>query len=331
MTPLLVLAITVLLVATLTAAAATVRAVSRIWLRHWVERQLSGSASVAALYLERPQRLILIAGTAIAVTVFVAGVVLGAAAGASSLARARAVIVYAIVLFVFGQLVPRAIARRWSTVLLPFLLPVLQLFDAAFRPLLALVRRLTGERAHALQAAGDEAAGLEELLREGALEGVGDPGEFAIISGVVQFRDKTVRDVMTPREIVFAIDEALSADDKARRIAGAGYSRVPVYRGSLDEIVGVVHAFDVLRSPADDVDGAELPLRPVTGTSLEVPCYDLLFRMLRERQHLGVVRDEGGVTLGIVTLEDLLEELVGDIRDEHDEPGAAVASGGMHT
>ena len=154
------------------------RAVSRIWLRHWVERQLSGSASVAALYLERPQRLILIAGTAIAVTVFVAGVVLGAAAGASSLARARAVIVYAVVLFVFGQLVPRAIARRWSTVLLPYLLPVLQLFDAGFRPLLALVRRLTGERAHALQAAGDEAAGLEELLREGELEGVGDPGEI---------------------------------------------------------------------------------------------------------------------------------------------------------
>jgi putative hemolysin len=330
-TPLLVLAISVLLVATLTAAAATVRAVSRIWLRHWVERQLSGSASVAALYLERPQRLILIAGTAIAVTVFVAGVVLGAAAGASSLARARAVIVYAVVLFVFGQLVPRAIARRWSTVLLPYLLPVLQLFDAAFRPLLALVRRLTGERAHALQAAGDEAAGLEELLREGALEGVGDPGEFAIISGVVQFRDKTVRDVMTPRERVFAIDEALSPDEKARRIAAAGYSRVPVFRGSLDQIVGVVHAFDVLRSPADDFDGAELPLRPVTGTSLDVPCYDLLFRMLRERQHLAVVRDEGGITVGIVTLEDLLEELVGDIRDEHDEPGAAIASGGIHT
>ncbi len=330
MTPLVVLALTVLLVATLTAAATSVRTVSRIWLRHWVERQLSGSASVAALYLERPQRLILIAGTAIAVIVFVAGVLLGAVSGASSLARARAVILYAVVLFTFGQLVARAVARRWSTALLPVLLPVLQVFDVAFRPLLALVRRLTGERAHALQAAGDDAAGLEELLREGALEGVGDPAEFAIISGVVQFRDKRVRDVMTARDRVFAIDESLPPDEKARRIAAAGYSRVPVFRGSLDQIIGIVHAFDVLRSPTDEFDDRELPLRPVTATSLEVPCYDLLFRMLRERQHLAVVSDGVGVTLGIVALEDLLEELVGDIRDEHDEPSSGVASRGSH-
>ena len=135
---------------------------------------------------------------------------------------------------------------------------------------------------------------------------------------------------MTPRDRVFAVDEALSPGEKARRIATAGYSRVPVCRGTLDQIIGMVHAFDVLRSPADEFDNAELPLRPVTVTSLDVPCYDLLFRMLRERQHLAIVRDGAGITLGIVTLEDLLEELVGDIRDEHDEPGAGVASGGMH-
>ncbi len=327
MTPALVLALTVLLVATLTAAATTVRTVSRIWLRHWVERRLSGSASVAALYLERPQRLILVAGTAIAVTVFVAGVLLGASAGHNALGRARAVMLYALALFTFGQLIPRVVARRWSASLLPVLLPVLRVFDVLFRPLLALVRRLTGERPHGLQAAGDDTAGLEELLREGELEGVGGREEIAIISGVVQFRDKVVRDVMTPRERVFAIDDALPADEKARRIAAAGYSRVPVFRVSLDQIVGMLHAFDVLRRPNEDSEEPALPLRDVAATGPTVPCHDLLFRMRRERQHLAVVQ-ENGITLGVVTLEDLLEELVGDIRDEHDEPMAGVAARG---
>ncbi len=323
MTPFLVFVLSILIVATLTAAATSVRTVSRIWLRHWVERQLSGSTSVAALYLERPQRLILVAGTAIAITVFIAGVLLGAVAGVSSLARARGVLLYAVALFIFGQVLPRTIGRRWSTALLPVLLPVLTVVDVAFRPLLALVRRLTGGRALAFHATRDEAAGLEELLREGEMEGVGDKREFAIISGVVQFRDKVVRDVMTPRERIFAIDDALPANDKATRIAAAGYSRVPVYRGSLDQVAGIVHAFDVLRNPDTEEEDA-LRLRPVAAAGPQVSCYDLLFSMLRERKHLAVVQD-GGKTLGIVTLEDLLEELVGDIRDEHDEPAGAVS------
>ena len=329
MTPVLVLAITVLFVATLTAAATSLRTVSRIWLRHWVERQLSGSASIAARYLERPQRMILVAGTSIAVTVFIAGAILGAVAGHTSLARARAVILYAVVLFAFGQLIPRAIARRWATALLPTLLPVLRVFDTAFRPILALVRRLTGERTHALQPAGVDVSGLEELLREGELEGVGDREEFAIISGVVQFRDKVVRDVMTPRERIFAIDAALPPKEQALRIAAAGYSRVPVYRGSLDKIIGIVHAFDVLRSPSEDAAEEPLPLRPLVTLGPEASCHDSLFRMLRQRQHMSVVFDAAGNVLGIVTLEDLIEELVGDIRDEHDEPRAGVTSGGM--
>jgi putative hemolysin len=329
-TPLFVLALTVLVVATLTAAATAVRTVSRIWLRHWVERQLSGSASVAALYLDRPQRLILVAGTTIAITVFIGGAVLGAASGYTSLARARDVALYAVALFVFGQLIPRAVARRWSTALLPALLPVLAIFDVAFRPLLAIVRRLTGERAHGLQATGDDTVGLEELLREGELEGVGDRAEFAIISGVVQFRNKVARDVMTPRQRVFAIDDALPTDEKARRVAAAGYSRVPVYRGTLDQVIGMVHAFDVLRGPSGADEETTLPLHPVAAAAPSVPCHDLLFRMLRERKHLAVIH-EAGHTLGIVTLEDLLEELVGDIRDEHDEPVTSGATGARGT
>jgi CBS domain containing-hemolysin-like protein len=102
--------------------------------------------------------------------------------------------------------------------------------------------------------------------------------------------------------------------------AESGYSRLPVYRGTLDEIIGMVYAFDLLKlSPGDT-----LPVRTVAATPASRNCGDLLLDMRRERRHLAVVLDEFGGTLGIATLEDLLEELVGEIFDEHDR---AVAEG----
>ena len=99
-------------------------------------------------------------------------------------------------------------------------------------------------------------------------------------------------------------------------MATSAFSRVPVFDGSLDRIVGMIHAFDVLK-----LRGERIPeLRPVATALLTTPCSDLLFRMLRSRTHLAIVQDADRRTVGLVTLEDLLEELVGDIRDEHDEP-----------
>jgi putative hemolysin len=309
------LLLSIAIVAALTTAATAVRSVSRIWLRHWVERRLRG-AQTAALYLERPQRLLLAATTGVAMTVFLAGTFIGTADG-GVLERARDVLGYALALLLAGQLVPRAIARRWSSFFIPFLLPVLRLVEFAFMPLLALVRRVTGE-AHreANEEVATDAEALEELLREGELEGVGEHTEIAIIEGVVQFAGKRLGDVMTPRKDIFAVAEGTPTAEVARQVAQSRYSRVPVYRETLDQVVGAVHAFDVLAMD----DDALPPLRPVTFATVGMPCNDFLFRMLRERKHLAVVRDDEGRTAGIVTLEDLLEELVGEIRDEHDEP-----------
>ena len=89
-----------------------------------------------------------------------------------------------------------------------------------------------------------------------------------------------------------------------------------MYGESLDDVKGVLHAFSLLEMEGDILP----PLRPVTFATDGMPCNDFLFTMIRGRSHLAVVRDDSGATVGIVTLEDLLEELVGDIRDEHDEP-----------
>jgi putative hemolysin len=190
--------------------------------------------------------------------------------------------------------------------------------ELALTPLLALVQLLTRPlaRRSSAERPPEPHDGLEDLLREGQLEGVGEANEIAIISGVVQFGQKTLGEVMTPRDVVFTLDEATPPRELARAVARSGYSRVPIHRGSIDQIVGMLHVFDVLKEEG----GERLPLRPVAFAPLSARCNEFLFTMLRGRLHLAVIQDPAGRTAGIVTLEDLLEELVGDIRDEHDEP-----------
>ena len=312
------LMITVGIVAWLTAAATAVRSVSRIWLRHWVEQQLSGSGA-AELYLEKPQGLLLAASTGVALTVFVSGVILANSAQGSTLMLILEGLVFALVLLVAGQLVPRAVAKRWAPQLIPVLLPPLQALELVLSPALRLVRRLTTDQpgAKAEPPPTDEET-LEELLREGELEGVGEAGEIAIISGVVQFGEKRVSDVMVPRAELFALPQSMPAGEMATRISQSKYSRVPLYRDSIDNIVGMVYAFDMLKNSGTEVP----PLRSVAFTKSSTSCKELLSSMLRERRHLAIVRDDAGGTMGLLTLEDLLEELVGDIRDEHDEPAS---------
>ncbi len=304
-----------IVVAWLTSAAPAVRSVSRIWLRHWAERQLGGSVTEA--YLGQPQRLLLASATMTAVAVALAGAVLGTRFGAEPAELTAGVAITALVFLLLGQLVPRAVGRHWASRLIPVLLPPLHGSEFLLGPLIraseSLARALSARRSDAEDSTRN---GLKTLLREGELEGIGEPEEIEIITGVVEFGEKTLRDVMTPRTDVFALDESTPPAEMARAIARSGYSRVPLYCGSLDEIVGMVHVFDVLKVGAEEKPFVhEVAHAPATKH-----CSEMLFEMLRGQRHLAVVLDEFGGTAGIVTLEDVLEELVGDIRDEHDEP-----------
>jgi len=310
----------VVLVAWLSAGTMAVRSASRIWLRHWAERRMRGVSSVL-VYLERPQRLLVAGNVGVAFVVSVAGLMIGWQFRESQRIAVVAFLSYAAIVVVFGQLVPRALARRWPDVVIPVTIPVLRAADIVTTPLFALLRHARGAPSAPDLAAAPRDA-MHELLREGELEGVGKREEISIISGVMDFGEKTVRDVMTPRDEIFAMPESQDARAAANLIAQSAFSRIPVYRGSVDQIVGMYHAFDVLK-----VRGEELPpLRAVAYTPADYRCNELLFRMLRARIHLAVVHDERGRTLGIATLEDLLEELVGDIRDEHDEPTPAAGA-----
>ncbi len=306
-----------LLVAVLTAAAAAVRSVSRIWLRHWVEQQLVGRSAVS-LSLDDIRRLLLAAGTSVALVAFGSGAALGGRWNDSPVRLAEQLALAALLLLFAGQLIPRALGRRWATSLVPLLVPVLRVLATLLSPLVLIAQELAGmgRRVVVTHEPSDEREALEDLLREGELEGVGDAGESAIITGIVDFSVKRVRDVMTPRSEIFALDRAQPFAELARQIALAKYSRVPVIDGDLDHVTGMWHAFDVLRSDLETPP----PLRLVVRAPESMAASDLLARMLYERVHLAIIHDADQRTSGLVTLEDLLEELVGEIRDEHDEP-----------
>lgn len=317
------LLLALLAVATITAGATSLRSVGRIWLRRWIDQRLAGAGGDEEA-LERQQRLLEAGTAATACVVGLAGVALALSSEARPGRLAIEALVFVLALLVVGQLIPRAVARRRASRLLPVLMPVLRSVSAVLWPFVRAAHALARPFARAGGTLVEESREeeIEDLLREGELEGIGEHTETEIIAGVVRFGEKPVADVMTPRTAIFAVDEATHPREMARLIAQAGYSRVPVYRGSIDEIVGMVHVFDVLKSGGEDAP----ELRPVVHAPSTKRCNELLFEMLRERQHLGVVLDEYGGTAGLVTLEDLLEELVGDIRDEHDEPAPASGS-----
>ena len=310
------LLIVVAIVGVLTAAATSVRAVSRLWLRHWIEHRQRATPAMRQ-YLERPARLAHAAGTASTLTVFVWGAILAGSEGLRSWAFARDAVVGLVLLLVVGQLLPRAIGRKWAPQLVPVLIPVLLVVDLLVTPFLRVAQAATGLLVRRWQRPDSEAReGLEDLLREGAFDGMAATEEMAIISGVMQFGEKTVADVMTPRADIFALDASLSAREVAERMAQSGYSRVPLYHEQLDHIAGMIHVFDVFK-----LAGERMPaLRPITRAEPTKPANELLFELLRARRQLAIVFDGQSHVVGLVTLEDLLEELVGEIRDEHDEP-----------
>ncbi|MEY4855716.1 MAG: hypothetical protein RL409_2383 [Gemmatimonadota bacterium] len=313
--PLLLTLLSVAIVATLTLSATAVRAVSRLWLRHWIERRPGGTGAMTR-YLERPARLLHAAATASMLTVFATGSMIAMADGLRAWEFLVDVLLYLTLLVFGGQLLPRAVGRRWAPQLVPVLVPLLRLVDLILTPfhvVADLVRRLLAS-GPASVIDDDAREGLEELMRDGAFDDISSTEEMAIISGVVQFGEKVVQDVMTPRATIFALPDGLPAAELARRVAQAGYSRVPLYRDTPDQIIGMVHVFDVFVRSGETLP----PIRPVTVTTSTKSARELLFELLRARRQLAIVQDDTTV-VGLVTLEDLLEELVGDIRDEHDD------------
>ncbi len=172
-------------------------------------------------------------------------------------------------------------------------------------------------------------ATIEDLIEDlGEEEGSVGAGERALLTNILKLRETTVADVMVPRADIVAVDIDTALPDLVQKIAEEGHSRLPVYRETLDDVVGVIHIKDVLTVVARQAVGADADadlkgiVREVKIVAPSMPVLDLLVQMRQTRRHLALVVDEFGGIDGLVTIEDLVEEIVGEIEDEHDEDAA---------
>ncbi len=234
-----------------------------------------------------------------------------------------------IALLVFSVAIPSAWARYNGEGLIAAVWPVLRLAAAALAPLILflklfdeLVRRLTGAAAES--SAQDAIETQEEILAavsEGASEGAVDEEQKKMIEGVISFRDLQVSQIMTPRTDMITVSVGATLDEVKDKILRDGLSRLPVYEGTRDNILGILYAKDLLTLVG--TPDAELNLRTLMRPPLFVPhskpLRDLLRQFRRERVHMAIVLDEFGGTAGLITSEDILEEIVGDIQDEYEK------------
>jgi CBS domain containing-hemolysin-like protein len=272
-------------------------AVSQIELTRWVAYRLRG-AGAAARALENPGHVI---ATSNAVTTI--GVLLAAASLPGLLAQLPPTAIGLLVFFLgvplcvsAAYLVPRVVGRRWAEGLVARAVPWVE----RARPLLAPFIPSRDPTTRTALAAALSNADTDVLSRADEIE---------VVSGVLAFGDRPVRELMTPRTAIVAIPEEMLAAEAGHVLMQAGYSRFPVYRGSLDEIVGVTHAFDLLRSAPEE----PITVRPTLTVPGTTRAADLMLEMQRGRGHLAVVLDEFGGTAGLVTFEDLLRDLVAEI------------------
>jgi CBS domain containing-hemolysin-like protein len=162
---------------------------------------------------------------------------------------------------------------------------------------------------------------VEALIEAGEEEGILEESDRELVRSAVEFGDKLVREVMTPRPEIFAVPENITLEAFLGLLREHNFSRVPVFSGSIDNITGIAFAHDLLQISDEEACARTVSsfMRPAVFVPETKRVYELLREMQREKQHMRIVIDEYGGVSGLVTIEDLLEEIVGEIHDEHEE------------
>jgi CBS domain containing-hemolysin-like protein len=233
-------------------------------------------------------------------------------------------------------LVPMFLYRRTKGVWMLRLLPAIKLMALFASPLSAVLRMfqslldLDKDGRHET-APADSVEHIEALITAGAEEGILEEQDRKLIHSVVAFGDKNVREVMTPRPNIVAISVDKSLEDLRQLVIHEQFSRIPVYEGTIDNIIGFVHVRDMFELDPEDRQSKPLKdlIRPIHLVPESKPVSDLLRDMQRYGSHMVIVVDEYGNTAGLATMEDLVEEILGEIRDEH-EPDRDVRQESEH-
>jgi magnesium and cobalt exporter, CNNM family len=305
-------------------------AANRLRLRHLTEE---GSAA-AAEYLEafrRPERSLSTAMMGVTIAHIIAASV-ATWALLDRLGHAAPIVVTLVltpVMLVFGEIIPKAVAREWATTLILRLYRPLTWASVVLAPFVAIAHAVVSA---VLRPFGAGRADTRHFVSREELKALLqlEPGEADVTTQEAEMIDKifdlgetTVREVMVPLVEVAMLSEDAPPEDAIRLIQQRGFSRIPIYRERETNVVGVVAAMDLLSRGHEVHAIAELMRQPYYIPETK-RIDDLLREMQRHRIHLAIVVDEYGGSTGIVTLEDIVEEIVGDIQDEHDRTPASV-------
>ncbi len=231
-------------------------------------------------------------------------------------------VVITVVVLIFGEISPKSMAKETPEKFAMFSAPILRVLIVILTPVNFLFSAWKSLLSKVIKVSDDRTPSHEELLtlvEEVEQEGGIDEMESELLRSAIEFNDMEAVDILTPRVDVEGIPLDATKEEIANAFTQSGYSRLPVYDGTIDRIVGFIHMKDFFEGPHI----TEKPLEAIMTTPLFVPPstkIDDLLRMLQKtKSHIAVVSDEYGGTLGIITMEDILEELVGEIWDEHDE------------
>lgn len=238
---------------------------------------------------------------------------------------------FATLIFTAADLLPWIIARVASEWFLCTFWPAIEFLQILLTPLLWIatqldryIQRMVGRT----ELESDDTSKFEEEIRsvaeEGEREGVLDSGSSAMIQRVMQLQDEHVAAIMTPRTEMDCVSADLTLEEARQQLIESGHSRIPVIGDSIDDVLGILYAKDLLKSLAPTRSGQQIPvLRDIIREPVFVPITtaipSLLELMKRQKVHISIVNDEYGGIAGLVTMEDILEEIVGEIADEYDD------------
>ncbi len=255
-----------------------------------------------------------IASTTVA-TVFFTGVI-------GEAGPATATVVMTLLVLTFGEVTPKSIAKERAEGFAMFATPIMRVLVKLFTPLAFLFGVLKSWMAKLFKAPAEEGITDEELtamVTQAEDEGGLDSHESQLIRAAIEFDDLEVGEILTPRVDIEGVEDTAGADEIAARFAETGYSRLPVYHETIDSIVGVIHEKDFYAARSRGLTDLSSLVKEVICTTSNTKISDLMRVLQANKNHMAVIVDEYGGTEGIVTLEDILEELVGEIWDEHDE------------
>jgi magnesium and cobalt exporter, CNNM family len=295
------------------------------------------AAKLALDFLSRPQRLLAttLLGTNTSVVTATTVMTLAMLQRAPHDGELLAVLLLSPTMLVFGEIVPKTLFQQYADRWVTRIVYPLRLASFAFAPLVVILGRITALVARSLKIEERRAMVTRDELRLLLEETDENPpadipeAERSMITNVLDFGDTTVYDVMVPLSEVTALPEEATLEEAAAEIADKQHTRIPIYRERVDQIVGVLHAFDLLSAEAAGKRGtvAEV-MRPPIFVPESKPTVDLLVELQRAGQQLSVVVDEYGGATGICTVEDILEEIVGEIEDEYDRGPSPIRAEG---